>query len=119
MSGSLFDVLFSLPKLLAFEGRDPFQMRQERVEPHLTAWDRYARAEYARLAMEEECREEEASMEMDQLEEGPQFDALDGPDDDDEDDGDGRGVNRGGAGDDGSGPRIGDDLRDDELNAWN
>lgn len=108
VSGALFDVLFSLPKLLAFEGRDPFQMRQERVEPHLTAWDRYARAEYARLAMEEECREEEASMEMDQLEEGPQFD-LDGADDDDDDGGaDARG--------DGGGVRLGGDG---ELNAWN
>ena len=32
---------------------------QEREDPTLTEWDRYARAEYMRLAMEEEGEEAE------------------------------------------------------------
>ncbi len=40
----------------------------------MTAWDRYARMEYARLAIEEEYREE---MEMDQIQEyDSRFDSL-------------------------------------------
>jgi serine/threonine-protein phosphatase 2A regulatory subunit B'' len=47
-------VLFNLNKFIAFETRDPFLIRQEREEPHLTEWDRFARQEYIRLSMEEE-----------------------------------------------------------------
>ena len=54
ISGIFFNVLFNLSKFIAFEQRDPFLMRQQMAEPHLSDWDRYARVEYARLAMEEE-----------------------------------------------------------------
>ena len=54
LSGNFFNVLFNLNKFIAFETRDPFTIRQEREEPHLTEWDRFARAEYVRLSMEEE-----------------------------------------------------------------
>jgi serine/threonine-protein phosphatase 2A regulatory subunit B'' len=54
MSGNFFNVLFNMNKFIAFETRDPFLMRQEREEPHLTAWDRFARGEYLRLSIDEE-----------------------------------------------------------------
>ena len=54
LSGTLFNILFNLNKFISFETRDPFLVRQEREDPHLTEWDRFARAEYVRLAMEEE-----------------------------------------------------------------
>jgi serine/threonine-protein phosphatase 2A regulatory subunit B'' len=65
ISGVFFNVLFNLNKFIAFEQRDPFILRQQMAEPNLTDWDRYARSEYARLAMEEETREEEAAMDID------------------------------------------------------
>eukprot|EP00941_MAST-03F_sp_MAST-3F-sp1_P002074 g2074.t1 len=53
-----FDMLFNLSEFLAYEQRDPFIQRQiKEKEPHTTPWERYARDEYARLAMEEEMRE--------------------------------------------------------------
>jgi serine/threonine-protein phosphatase 2A regulatory subunit B'' len=54
MSGNFFNVLFNMNKFIAFETRDPFLMRQEREEPHLTEWDRFARGEYLRLSLEED-----------------------------------------------------------------
>ena len=54
MGENFFNVLFNLSKFLNSESRDPFLIRQEREEPHLTAWDRFARAEYVRLSMEGE-----------------------------------------------------------------
>jgi len=57
LSGNFFNVLFNLSKFLAFETRDPFQIRQEREEPHLTEFDRFARIEYMRLSLEEEDEE--------------------------------------------------------------
>jgi serine/threonine-protein phosphatase 2A regulatory subunit B'' len=65
ISGTFFNVLFNLNKFIAFEQRDPFLLRQQMAEPELTDWDRFARTEYARLAMEEETREEEAGMDID------------------------------------------------------
>jgi hypothetical protein len=47
-----------------FEQRDPFVERQKREDEFQTEWDRFANADYNRLAMEEEAREEEA-MEID------------------------------------------------------
>ncbi|CAK4082012.1 unnamed protein product [Aphanomyces euteiches] len=67
LSGVFFNVLFNLSKFIEFEGRDPFLLRQQMAEPELTDWDRYARAEYARLAMEEEGRENENAMEIDTM----------------------------------------------------
>lgn len=64
VAGALFDALFNLNKYLMFEQRDPFVERQKREDDFQTEWDRFAFADYNRLAMEEEAREEEA-MEID------------------------------------------------------
>ena len=42
-----------LPQFVSFEQRDPFALKQQQDEPTITAWDRFARIEYGRLAMEE------------------------------------------------------------------
>ncbi|RAL37024.1 unnamed protein product [Cuscuta campestris] len=57
LSGSVFNILFNLNKFMAFETRDPFLIRQERENPHLTEWDRFARREYIRLSMEEDAED--------------------------------------------------------------
>lgn len=57
LSGNLFNVLGNLNKFIAFETRDPFMIRQER-EDQLSEWDRFARAEYVRLSMDEEATED-------------------------------------------------------------
>ncbi|ONK79590.1 uncharacterized protein A4U43_C01F7920 [Asparagus officinalis] len=54
LSGNVFNILFNLNKFMAFETRDPFLIRQEREEPTLTDWDRFAHREYLRLSMEED-----------------------------------------------------------------
>jgi len=54
MSGNTFNVLFNLNKFILFETRDPFTIRQEREEKHLTEWDRFARVEYIRLSQEDD-----------------------------------------------------------------
>ena len=59
-ASSFFDVLFNLNKFVQFETKDPFASRQERLEAHLSDWDRFARTEYARLSLEEEDAEAEA-----------------------------------------------------------
>jgi len=41
LSGTLFNILFNLPKFVAFEMRDPFVVRQEQSEdPNASDWDR-------------------------------------------------------------------------------
>ncbi|KAG9150185.1 hypothetical protein Leryth_009769 [Lithospermum erythrorhizon] len=55
LSGSVFNILFNLNKFMAFESRDPFLIRQERENPNLTEWDRFAHREYIRLSMEEDA----------------------------------------------------------------
>ncbi|KAJ6773697.1 SERINE/THREONINE PROTEIN PHOSPHATASE 2A REGULATORY SUBUNIT B''EPSILON-RELATED [Salix purpurea] len=57
LSGNVFNILFNLNKFVAFESRDPFLIRQEREEPALTEWDRFAHREYIRLSMEEDVNE--------------------------------------------------------------
>lgn len=54
LSGNFFNVLSNLNKFIAFETRDPFLIRQEREDPTLTEWDRFARAEYVRLSLDED-----------------------------------------------------------------
>ncbi|XP_059660327.1 serine/threonine protein phosphatase 2A regulatory subunit B''alpha-like [Cornus florida] len=54
LSGNAFNILFNLNKFMAFETRDPFLIRQEREDPTLTEWDRFAHREYIRLSMEED-----------------------------------------------------------------
>ncbi|KAK3157776.1 hypothetical protein QOZ80_2AG0127860 [Eleusine coracana subsp. coracana] len=54
LSGNIFNILFNLNKFMAFETRDPFLIRQERENPNLTEWDRFAHREYIRLSMEED-----------------------------------------------------------------
>ena len=54
-SGIFFDLLTNLNKLVAYEQRDPFLIKNELDNtPNYTDWDRYAQQEYMRLAMEEE-----------------------------------------------------------------
>ncbi|KAK2080070.1 hypothetical protein QBZ16_002466 [Prototheca wickerhamii] len=55
ISGTLFNVLFNLNKFVQFETRDPFQARQEREEAGVSDWDRFARQEYMRLAVEDDA----------------------------------------------------------------
>ncbi|CAL9213628.1 unnamed protein product [Arabidopsis halleri] len=57
LSGNVFNILFNLNKFMAFETRDPFLIRQEREDPNLTEWDRFAQREYVRLSMEEDVDE--------------------------------------------------------------
>ncbi|TXG66047.1 hypothetical protein EZV62_007322 [Acer yangbiense] len=57
LSGSVFNILFNLNKFMAFETRDPFLIRQERENPTLTEWDRFAHREYIRLSMEEDVED--------------------------------------------------------------
>ncbi|XP_019233827.1 PREDICTED: serine/threonine protein phosphatase 2A regulatory subunit B''beta-like isoform X2 [Nicotiana attenuata] len=57
LSGSVFNILFNLNKFMAFETRDPFLIRQERENPNLTEWDRFAHREYIRLSMEEDAED--------------------------------------------------------------
>ncbi|KAI8539537.1 hypothetical protein RHMOL_Rhmol09G0190800 [Rhododendron molle] len=57
LSGSFFNILFNLNKFMAFETRDPFLIRQERENPNLTEWDRFAHREYIRLSMEEDAED--------------------------------------------------------------
>ena len=54
-AGIFFNVLFNLNKFIAFEQRDPFQMKQMQ-SGEISCWARYAGMEYARLAMEEEYK---------------------------------------------------------------
>ncbi|XP_022771296.1 serine/threonine protein phosphatase 2A regulatory subunit B''alpha-like isoform X2 [Durio zibethinus] len=57
LSGNVFNILFNLNKFMAFETRDPFLIRQEREDPTLTEWDRFAHREYIRLSMEEDVED--------------------------------------------------------------
>ncbi|XVF38475.1 hypothetical protein REPUB_Repub20aG0105500 [Reevesia pubescens] len=57
LSGNIFNILFNLNKFIAFESRDPFLIRQERENPTLTEWDRFAHREYIRLSMEEDVED--------------------------------------------------------------
>lgn len=58
LAGTLLNCLFNLAKFVAFETRDPFAARAERAdEPALSDWERFARSEYVRLAVEEEGEE--------------------------------------------------------------
>uniref|UniRef100_A0A2C9W9J5 EF-hand domain-containing protein n=1 Tax=Manihot esculenta TaxID=3983 RepID=A0A2C9W9J5_MANES len=57
LSGHVFNILFNLNKFIAFESRDAFLIRQERENPTLTEWDRFAHREYIRLSMEEDVED--------------------------------------------------------------
>ncbi|KAI3520286.1 hypothetical protein L1887_09615 [Cichorium endivia] len=57
LSGSVFNILFNLNKFMPYESRDPFLIRQERENPTLTEWDRFAHREYIRLSMEEDAED--------------------------------------------------------------
>ncbi|CAI0385183.1 unnamed protein product [Linum tenue] len=57
LAGHVFNILFNLNKFIAFESRDPFLIRQERENPTLTEWDRFAHREYIRLSMEDDAED--------------------------------------------------------------
>lgn len=73
LAGTLFNVLFNLNKFMAFETRDPFTVRQEREDAMNGAsdWDRFAKNEYMRLAIEEDGGGDDDGM--------PWTDGFDGP----------------------------------------
>ena len=55
MAGVFFNFLTNLNKLVAYEQRDPFMIKNDLTEnPDFTEWDRFAQREYIRLALEEE-----------------------------------------------------------------
>ena len=58
ISGTFFNALLNLNKFIAYEQRDPFNIKREISEnPDFSDWDRFALTEYVRLAMEEENAE--------------------------------------------------------------
>jgi serine/threonine-protein phosphatase 2A regulatory subunit B'' len=58
MAGVFFNFLTNLNKFVNYEGRDPFQIKNEITEnPDFSEWDRFAQREYIRLALEEENAE--------------------------------------------------------------
>lgn len=52
--GRFFDMLFNLHKFLTWESKDPYSIREERLQPVLSDWDRFCRREYLRFALEDE-----------------------------------------------------------------
>lgn len=55
MVGIFFNCLCNLNKFIAYETRDMFTIKHQLTEnPDWTEWDRFAKSEYERLAMEEE-----------------------------------------------------------------
>ena len=72
--GIFFNCLVNLSKFLAYESRDLFAIKHQLTEfPDYTEWDRFAKVEYERLAMEEENGEDSEMM-----------DAMEGWDSEDE-----------------------------------
>uniref|UniRef100_A0A7S3CIH8 EF-hand domain-containing protein n=1 Tax=Strombidium rassoulzadegani TaxID=1082188 RepID=A0A7S3CIH8_9SPIT len=72
--GIFFNCLVNLNKFIAYETRDLFQLKHQLTEfPDYSEWDRFAKAEYERLAMEEE-----------QGEDSEVLDAMDGWDSEEE-----------------------------------
>ncbi|CAD8043570.1 unnamed protein product [Paramecium primaurelia] len=66
--GVFFNFLTNLNKLVAYENRDPFQVRNDIVDhPDFNDWDRFAFQEYVRLAMEEENQEQGEVFEGDNI----------------------------------------------------
>ncbi|EHA8592095.1 putative serine/threonine protein phosphatase 2A regulatory subunit B''gamma [Cocos nucifera] len=55
--GNVFNILFYLNKFMAFETHEPFLICQEREDPTLTEWDRFAHREYIRPSMEEDSED--------------------------------------------------------------
>lgn len=72
--GIFFNCLVNLNKFISYETRDLFQIKHQITEfPDYSEWDRFAKAEYERLAMEEE-----------QGEDSEVLDAMDGWDSEEE-----------------------------------
>ncbi|EPY43344.1 protein phosphatase 2 (formerly 2A), regulatory subunit B'' [Angomonas deanei] len=49
---NFFNMIFNASKFLLFEHRDPFSEHQQKLRIEKTDWDRFARAEYDRMAAE-------------------------------------------------------------------
>ena len=57
--GIFFNCLVNLNKFIAYETRDLFQVKHQLTEfPDYSEWDRFAKSEYERLAMEEDQGED-------------------------------------------------------------
>lgn len=64
---------------MAFESRDPFQIRQEVSDfPFQTQWDRFCRREYARQLRENEDGDEEEEEEDDENDEEEEEQEIEG-----------------------------------------
>lgn len=60
LAGVLFNIMFNLTKFVSFEMRDPFSTKQHREEflAGISEWERYAKDEYCRLALEDDMDED-------------------------------------------------------------
>mmetsp|Transcript_28275 Transcript_28275/g.69942 ORF Transcript_28275/g.69942 Transcript_28275/m.69942 type:complete len:561 (+) Transcript_28275:58-1740(+) len=63
--GVFFNLLFNLTKFIQYDQKDPAQIFHERNTPELTDWDRYAKLEYTRLALEEDEDPDMGNLDMD------------------------------------------------------
>ena len=72
--GIFFNCLVNLNKFIAYETRDLFAIKHQITEfPNYSEWDRFAKGEYERLAMEEEVGDD-----------SEMIDAMDGWDSEDD-----------------------------------
>ena len=77
MVGIFFNCLCNLNKFIAYETRDMFSIKHQLTEnPDFSEWDRFAKQEYERLAMEEENPEDSDVVDLN--------DGVDNPDSDDD-----------------------------------
>lgn len=85
MGPLFFNVLFNLGKFLLYEQRDPNRIRQQRMHPQLSEWDRYAIAGYYHLA-EADQEDNRTEWEQDGAQEVDKY--IDEEDDTEEDESD-------------------------------
>jgi len=72
--GVFFNCLVNLNKFIAYETRDLFAIKHQITEfPDYSEWDRFAKGEYERLAMEEEGGDDSEMIDaMDGWDSGPE-----------------------------------------------
>lgn len=64
IAGIFFNALCNLNKFVAYEQRDPFQFKGEMNEyPGWSDWDKFAKQEYHRLAVEDDTAEDSDMLE--------------------------------------------------------
>ena len=67
LAGVLFNIMFNLTKFVSFEIRDPFSTKQHREEylAGISEWERFAKDEYCRLALEDDMEEDDSYQTLD------------------------------------------------------